>query len=88
MSSIGLETARKMYFAQLIAFVPGLIVTEKTDFTCVFGKARVAPIKVLSIPKLKLQADLIASRLKKEILVLFSVNVTRFFLQADSKTVL
>ena len=53
-----------------VAFLRGRVATttgHTTELVFVFGKARVAPMKALSIPKLKLQASLLAARLRKEI---------------------
>ena len=38
---------------------------EKTELAFILGKARVAPMKVMTVPKLELQAVLLAARLKK-----------------------
>ena len=50
----------------------------------VFGKVRVAPMKPLSIPKLELQASLLAARLKGEILKALAITIDRIFLWTDS----
>ena len=46
------------------------VVTEKnreqTHFPFVFGKARVAPMRALTLPKLELQTSLVAARLRTE----------------------
>ena len=60
----------------------------KTQLTFVFGKARVAPIKALTIPKLELQAALLAARLEDEIQQALTVPVERTFMWTDSTTIL
>ena len=60
----------------------------ETQLAYVFGKARVAPMKVLTIPKLELQAALLAARLKDEIQQALTVPVERTFMWTDSTTVL
>ena len=54
--------------------------SHQTELAFVLGKARVAPIKALSIPKLELQADLLANRLKGEILKGLTFKVTEIFM--------
>ena len=63
-SSICLEIAHK------------IIESQKTEIACVFRKARVASMKDLSISKLELQAALLLSRLKENILQALSIDVT------------
>ena len=54
-----------------------------------FGKPRVAPKKaLLIIPKLKLQAALLATSLKKEISKGLTFEVPDVFMRTDSTTVL
>ena len=58
--------------------------SHQTELAFVFGKARVAPMKALSFPKLELQAALLATRLKEEILK----GLTDIFMWTESTTVL
>ena len=61
----------------------------ETQLAFVFGKARVAPIKALTTPKLELQAALLAARLKDEIQQqALTVPVERTFMWTNSTTVL
>ena len=62
--------------------------SHQTELAFVFGKARVAPIEALSIPMLELQAALLATRLKGEILKGLTFKVTDIFMWTDSTTVL
>ena len=62
--------------------------SQKTELAFVFGKARVAPMKMLSIPKLELQAALLATRLKEKILKALTFKVSNVFMWTDSTTVL
>ena len=62
--------------------------SHKTQISFIFGKARVAPMKALSIPKLELQAALLATRLKDDILTALTVSINHVFMWTDSTTVL
>ena len=62
--------------------------SHKTHITFIFDKARVAPMKALSIPKLELQAALLATRLKDDILTALSVCINHVYMWTDSTTVL
>ena len=60
----------------------------ETQVAFVFGKARVVPTKALSIPNLKLQAALLAIRLKEEVLKALTIPVSNTFMWTGSTTVL
>ena len=61
---------------------------EKTELAFVFGKERVVPMKVMTVPKLELQAALLAARLKREITQALTVTVNQVSMWTDSTTVL
>ena len=74
-----------------VAFLRGKVAVTTgytTELAFVFGKARVAPMKALTISKLELQASLLAARLRKEIENALTVRVDNTFLWTDSTTVL
>ena len=58
--------------------------SHKTQVSFIFGKARVAPKKALSIPEPELQAALLTTRLKDDILTALTVCVNHFYMWTDS----
>ena len=72
-----------------VAFLRARVKTSlETQVAFVFRKARVAPMKALSIPKLELQVALLATRLKEDILKAPTITVSNTFMWTDSTTVL
>ena len=59
-----------------------------TQLACVIRKGRVAPMKSLTIPKLELQAALLASRLKRHVEAALTLAIEKFYMWSDSSTVL
>ena len=59
-----------------------------TELDFVLGKARVAPMKVMTVPKLELQAALVAACLKREIYRALTVTVDKLFMRRDETIVL
>ena len=59
-----------------------------TELAFVLGKARVAPMKVMTVLKLKLQAALLAACLKREICRALTVTVDKVFMWTYSTIVL
>ena len=62
--------------------------SRKTQISFIFSKARVAPMKALSIPKLELQAALLATRLNYDIMTALTVSINHVYMWTDSTTVL
>ena len=74
-----------------VAFLRGKLINDHgvvTQLAFVFGKARVAPMNALTVPKLELQAALLAARLRDEVLCALSLTIDRTFMWSDSSTVL
>ena len=61
---------------------------HKTQISFIFGKTRVALLKALSMPKVELQAALLATRLKDDILTAFTVCINHVYMWTDCTTVL
>ena len=73
-----------------VAFLRARVTTSsgpQTELAFVLGKARVAPMKVMTVPKLELQAALLAARLKPDICRALTVHISKFFMWTDSTTV-
>ena len=66
----------------------GFLRAHKTQKSFIIGKARVAPMKALTIPKLELQAALLATRLKDDILTALTVCINHVYMWTDRTTVL
>lgn len=58
------------------------------EVSFVAGKARVAPLKSLSIPRMELQRALIASRLGKTIIEEHELTISQRVFWTDSRTIL
>ena len=74
-----------------VAFLRARVATSsdpQTVLAFVLGKARVTPTKVMTAPKLELQAALLAARLKQDICRALTVKINRVFMWTDSTTVL
>ena len=75
-----------------VAFLRARVTTTtgevKTELAFILEKTRVAPMKVMTVPKLELQAALFAARLKNEIVRTLNVTVNQVFMWTDSTTVL
>ena len=75
-----------------VVFLRGKVISgngcPQTKLAFVFGKARVAPMKALNIPKLELQASLLAARLRKDVQKALTLDISRTFMWTDSTTVL
>ena len=64
-----------------VAFLPARVAAPtdevKTEHAFVLVKARVAPMKIMTVPKLELQAALLDARLKNEIIQSLTVTVNQ-----------
>ena len=75
---------------------PKVIVSSKeitskkitTELAFALGKDRVAPLKVMTVPKLELQTTLLAACLKRDICRAVTVTVDNVFMWTDSTIVL
>ena len=72
--------ARRTFSVQLHFFRARLSSSDKTQLSLIFGKARVGVMKALSIPKLELQAALLAIRLKDDILTSLRVSINHVYM--------
>lgn len=61
---------------------------DGVDISFVLGKTRCAPTQILSVPRLELQAALLATRMMREIRQSLDVQITRTTFWSDSETVL
>ena len=75
-----------------VVFLRGKVISgngcPQTKLAFEFGKARVAPMKTLTIPTLELQASLLAARLRKDVQKALTLDISRTFMWTDSTTVL
>ncbi|XP_063386208.1 uncharacterized protein LOC134672238 [Cydia fagiglandana] len=80
------DASEKAYAA--VGFLVGTDNGGNRVCTMVGGKARVTPVKVVSIPRLELQAAVLACRLAVTIKSEVNFAITNLYLWTDSKTVL
>ena len=84
------ESSQDVFSA--VAFLRAKVVKkenrEQTQLAFVLGKAGAAPMKALIVPKLELQASLLAARLRKEVEKALTLEIGKTFMWSDSTTVL
>ena len=61
---------------------------DRVEISLVMAKTRVAPLKPISIPRLELQAAVMATRLHKTVMTEHSIEIGDTFFWTDSRTVL
>ena len=74
-----------------VAFLRGKVTSgddSSTEIAFVSGKARVAPMKALTIPKLELQAALLSARSRNEVQRALTLQIEKIFMWTDSTMVL
>ena len=75
------DSFQKVFSA--VAFLRAQVNTSsgpKTELAFVVGKVPVAPMKVMTVPKLELQAALLAARLKRDYCRALTVLVNQVFM--------
>ena len=83
------DSSQDVFFA--VAFLRARLSLNgrtKTQVAFVFGKSRIAPKKALTIPKLELQAALLAARLKDKIQQPLTIPFKRTFMWTDRTNLL
>ncbi|XP_026672465.1 uncharacterized protein LOC113464792 [Ceratina calcarata] len=80
------DASTKAYAA--VAYWRFKLPNETFRVSIIMSKSRVAPLKVMSVPRLELQAALLATRLAKTIASEHDFRITRRIFWSDSKTVL
>lgn len=71
-----------------VAFLVGENTSGESTVAMVVGKSRVAPLKVISVPRLELQAAVLACRLASTVVKEQGLLISSRYLWSDSKTVL
>ena len=83
------ESSQEVFCA--VAFLRAQLNTShgsQTEHGFVLDETRIAPMKVMTVPKLKLQAALLAARLKQDICRALTVKLKSVFMWTDKSTVL
>ncbi|KAL0819980.1 hypothetical protein ABMA28_007977 [Loxostege sticticalis] len=70
-----------------VAYIVGESLDGQRRAAMVMGKARVTPVKIVSIPRLELQAAVLACRLAETVKGKLDMVISKQFLWTDSKTV-